>query len=530
MFLNSLINCTQRHGVMLAKLFSKNLLAAFALTTSIAPVAAVEIDWLGGDGAWEDATNWPGNMLPTNDDFVTLPEGVTVTSSGNVNIAEEMIARAKLTILDGLFTVVGTIDAFDEFIISPNSEVAAGRIFIQAAGLLDLQSNSTVNVIEGVFSSGMVDVHDNAVLNAESFDNFNLWDVRAGGSAVANSMINHTDAVVNVFQANTIFDINGNLTNNGKLNVTAAALADIDSIDNNDSVEVSGGAQLVGNSVDNNSSFSITGVGSNWQADIVTNFNGTVSVTDKAISDLGNIDNRSALNINDATVNIDDGVNTDTGTVNLANNAELTVANLFSNFGQVVIDNSSQLFSTSYQQLGGKTTLGGGAVGADISSVTTITAGTLIGNGAINGDLSISDSGVLTPDGGALDPTAQFTVSDDLMLEAIFNVDLSGTTIGDFDRVVVAGDADLGGVLNVDLQGGFIPVLGDFFDIITAQNVIGDFDSLFLPVLGNGLALEGINGGSFYRLQIVAAPVPIPGMLPMFVALLVGLGIRRKHT
>ena len=217
-----------------------------ALLTLASHASAVEIDWLGGNGAWEDSVNWPGGILPTDEDFVTLPAGDNITSSGNTNIAEELLTRANLTILDGLFTIVGTIDAFADFVITPNSEVAAGRIFIQAAGVLDLQSNAEVNVVEGVFSSGLVDVHDNAILNAESFDNFNQWDVRAGGMAIANSMINHTGAVIDVTETTTLFDINGNLTNNGTLNVLSASTADIDSIDNDGTVSISGAAQLTG--------------------------------------------------------------------------------------------------------------------------------------------------------------------------------------------------------------------------------------------------------------------------------------------
>lgn len=513
---------------MIAKKIFPRLLVVVALGVCISPVVAVEIDWLGGDGAWGDGANWPGGILPTNEDFVTLPNGVTITSSGESNIAEEMITRAKLRITDGLFTVVGTIDAFDEFIISPSSEVSAGRIFMQAAGLLDLQMDAIVNVTEGVFSSGKVDVRDGAVMNAESFDNFNQWDVRAGGSVIANSMINHTGATVDVFQASSVFDINGNLTNNGNLNIKTGASAQIDSIENNATVEASGASQLVGNSVNNNGLLSIAGTGSNWQADIVTNFSGIVSVTDKATSALGTVDNRGAIDVDDATLSVNDGVNTATGMVSLTNEAELAVVNLLSNFGQVTIDESSQLLSNTFQQLDGETMVAGGSIGANGSASTTISGGTLIGNGAISGDLSIINAGLLTPDGGPSDPTAQFSVSDNLLLGASFNVDLGGTATNDFDRIVVMGDADLGGVLNVDLVAGFAPLLGDFFDIIVAENVVGDFDSLFLPVLSNGLALEGINGGSFYRLQIVAAPVPIPVIMPLFVAALIGLSARRK--
>ncbi|MGR8948916.1 MAG: hypothetical protein ACU84Q_12770 [Gammaproteobacteria bacterium] len=501
------------------------VIASVALSPAL---LAAEIDWLGGNGAWGDSANWPNGIFPTNEDFVTLPSGVTVTSSGSTNIAEELLTRARLSVLDGLFTVVGTIDAFDDFVISPNAAVSAGRIFTQPDGLLDLQANASVNVIEGVFNYGLVDIHDAAVLNAESFDNFNLWDVRAGGAAIANSMINHTGAVIDVVQSATVFDINGNLTNDGSLNIDTAASGQVDSIENYGVIAVSGGAQLIGNSVDNYDSVAISGAMSEWHAGITTNFSGAISISGGASGESGTVDNRSDISIDDAALSIDDGVNTADGLLNLSNNATAEVANLLSNFGQVNIDSSSHLLSTNFQQLAGETALNGGTLGANDTSITSISGGALIGRGAVNGDLSVTNAGLLAPDGGALDPTAQLAVSGDLLLGGTFAVDLGGLANNDFDRLLVAGEAILGGTLSVDLVGGLTPMLGDFFDIITAQNVDGDFDSLLLPILGNGLALEGLNGGSFYRLQIVAAPVPIPGVIPMFVAILLGLGFRRR--
>ena len=57
-------------------------------------------------------------------------------------------------------------------------------------------------------------------------------------------------------------------------------------------------------------------------------------------------------------------------------------------------------------------------------------------------------------------------------------------------------------------------MVGDFFDIILATSVTGDFDEILLPMIGNGLALEASNEGTYYRLQITA--VPVPPALPVF--------------
>ncbi|MEM7469577.1 MAG: hypothetical protein AAF387_22230, partial [Pseudomonadota bacterium] len=247
---------------------SVNALLLSLLVNGIAwsTALAVEIDWIGGDGAWEDGSNWPGAVFPTADDFVTLPVGVSVTSSGNTNIAEELLSRGNLDIDDGLFTVIGTIDAFEQFVVRPNAAVAAGRIFIQANGVFDINQDATVNVVEGVFSSGLVDIHDAGLVNAESFDNFNAWKVRAGGSAVANSMINHGGALLEVFDATSLLDLNGNLTNAGELEIKANGSADIDSIDNNNRIEIVSGGSLSGNSVENFNTFRVVDNTSSWSA------------------------------------------------------------------------------------------------------------------------------------------------------------------------------------------------------------------------------------------------------------------------
>ena len=71
-------------------------------------------------------------------------------------------------------------------------------------------------------------------------------------------------------------------------------------------------------------------------------------------------------------------------------------------------------------------------------------------------------------------------------------IEIGGTSPGSgFDQlnhILGAGVADLGGVLDVQLTGGFIPSIGDSFEIITAASVLDTFDSELLPTLGGGLS------------------------------------------
>ena len=78
-------------------------------------------------------------------------------------------------------------------------------------------------------------------------------------------------------------------------------------------------------------------------------------------------------------------------------------------------------------------------------------------------------------------------------------IEIGGTSPGsEFDQlnhILGAGLADLGGTLDVQLLDGFIPNAGDTFEIITAANVLGTFDTINLPSLPGDL-LWFINYGA----------------------------------
>ncbi len=70
-------------------------------------------------------------------------------------------------------------------------------------------------------------------------------------------------------------------------------------------------------------------------------------------------------------------------------------------------------------------------------------------------------------------------------------IEIAGTTPGSghdqINHILGAGIAYLGGTLDVQLTGGFIPSLGDTFDILTATAVQRTFDFELLPTLTGDL-------------------------------------------
>jgi len=85
-------------------------------------------------------------------------------------------------------------------------------------------------------------------------------------------------------------------------------------------------------------------------------------------------------------------------------------------------------------------------------------------------------------------------------------VELSGTSLNQFDRLVVDGDVLLDGLLDVDMDGGFVPVPGNAFNIISANNVAGTFDQVQTSGMPAGLFIEVHYMPTFVQLVVVGSP------------------------
>jgi Ca2+-binding RTX toxin-like protein len=84
------------------------------------------------------------------------------------------------------------------------------------------------------------------------------------------------------------------------------------------------------------------------------------------------------------------------------------------------------------------------------------------------------------------------------------NIELGGTTPGQFDVLDIQGNATLGGALNVTLIGGYTPTLGDSFDIVLATALGGAFDSFTGLDLG-ALELDVTSTATTVTLTVIAS-------------------------
>jgi hypothetical protein len=82
-------------------------------------------------------------------------------------------------------------------------------------------------------------------------------------------------------------------------------------------------------------------------------------------------------------------------------------------------------------------------------------------------------------------------------------VELAGNLLNQFDRFVVNGAAVLDGYLNIDIDGSFIPTLGQTFNIITATSVTGNFDHYDISGVPAGLTFHINYLSNAVQLQVV---------------------------
>ncbi|QDU56917.1 hypothetical protein [Aeoliella mucimassa] len=98
---------------------------------------------------------------------------------------------------------------------------------------------------------------------------------------------------------------------------------------------------------------------------------------------------------------------------------------------------------------------------------------------------------------------ARVNFGGDLVLGAKTVIELGGTELGSFDQLVVAGDLWLNGILQIDLIDGFLPSVGQVFEIATADMIHGDFQLQILPNWDAVLSLFAYSDDHAFSLVVV---------------------------
>lgn len=177
--------------------------------------------------------------------------------------------------------------------------------------------------------------------------------------------------------------------------------------------------------------------------------------------------------------------------------------------GFVEVDDAS--ISAASIDLQGGELLGLGTVAAAVQNGSMVRVGFGPGGSAETGDLHIAGS-YAQASAGALDLT------------------LASPLGGPSDRLLVDGNAILGGLLAVSVLPGYEVAYGDRFELVVAHDLVGEFDDVLLPALSGSLVwdlryLRSPTGGDVLELR--AIPEPGTGVLVGLGTLLLGAHCRR---
>ncbi|MEK7950999.1 beta strand repeat-containing protein [Luteolibacter soli] len=140
--------------------------------------------------------------------------------------------------------------------------------------------------------------------------------------------------------------------------------------------------------------------------------------------------------------------------------------------------------------LGNNISIEAGAIFSGNGAIVLPAGNHLILEAGENANVLLDMRGSFRPSG--FETIGQVTVKDfqeaatsDLLIE------LTGTGLNQYDRVSVNGIAEIDGHLDIDIDGGFVPALGNTFNILSASGgVVGHFDSLSVSGTPAGLTFK----------------------------------------
>jgi hypothetical protein len=226
----------------------------------------------------------------------------------------------------------------------------------------------------------------------------------------------------------------------------------------------------------------------------------------------------SSGNAGTGTLQVDtNGTITLTSTLTVASGGTLNVLS-----GGTLSAPSINLSSAGSVNLtGGTVNLTGGTL--TDAALTLPNTTTLEGTGSLTGNLS--SFGVVSPGDapGILTVDGNYTENSSGTLD----IGIGGTTLGtQYDQLKIDEAASLSGSLDITLLNGFVPAIGNQFDIIAFGSETGSFSLIELPALPAGRAWDTSQLDSS---GIISVVVPEPASGAILLAAGLGLTSRRRR-
>ncbi|MCX6878799.1 MAG: hypothetical protein NTW21_34055 [Verrucomicrobia bacterium] len=447
--------------------------------------------------------NGPGSLLLTNDPAaaaVTLLAGSDVNLNGIVNVTGDVRTDARVDV--GGSVNIQTVGK--PFRLSGGDLTATntlvGGVF-NGPGLLGADSASSL-IGHGTINAN-VDFDGNADLFADNGTltvNSSIIDARFVGTNDTDGVLN----VVNAWNSNTVTGVylkggelkGGILTNDGTGGITGSGLVSSRVINNNTITATNSAAPLILQTVGNDNDWdgNLTPETGRLQANAGTlelrssgggfSFNSTVTAVNGGTVFANGFDLEmavgSTLNLTSGTFKQSNGITTNLyGTITVGAGTSQLLGAATGGF---------RFNGTSATTLTGNllldcptTTIQTGAAFAGAGRLVNLPGRRLAPDNLASVNALVENRGTLTP---GTTSAARNDVLDYMQTAAgTLAMDLNGTTLGNFDRLLVNGSAQLAGNLTLTLGGGYVPALGNTFTIVSATGgVTGAFAPLVQPV------------------------------------------------
>ena len=419
-----------------------------------------------------------GGLATTGTTTVTGPTSVnatTWTNQGTVN----WNGGAIQLIANGIINNDATFNSLN---------IAADTMFNSGV----FNNNATYNKLGAGDPNISITFNNNGVVDVDVGSFTLTGDSNTSGSsdlAVGTTLfLSGTGATHNFNTANPITAVSADLSTSGigpvvNFNTTGTVLPAGLTVTNAQTIGGSGSLQIDGTfNLENAGNVSVSG---GLTTTGTSNINGNTSLS-------GTWNNQGTLDFNSGGMQINGGgILNNESTVNLLNTGTLMfgagtynntagATNNKPNAGNVTIFTAFNVADTSILDIAdGDLTATGFATN---SGTLTLALGTLLDPAAVFINLPtglIQGSGFLqanVTNQGTIAPGTSpgiITITGDLLLDptSVLDFELDGDTpgagAGFHDQIVVTGNATLDGTINATLFGGFVPVAGNTFDIIT---------------------------------------------------------------
>jgi T5SS/PEP-CTERM-associated repeat protein len=452
-------------------------------------IGNLEVSAFGGGGS--------GTMTVTD-------PGSTVTIGNWLSVGDEGTADGTLNIENG-----GAVSSAGHAYIARVSSGSTGVINVQDLDTGDGSSGSSLNVGQNLFLGGNASGNGgDATLNVNAGGTVNvtgqlkLWEdgkVNLNGGTINAASIDLADPLAAPFPNFTF--------TSGTFRFTAGTTLGTETLDDllgpgvptliaNKNLVVTDEAALTAPLRLNGGSLTVGSVFNNDTANLDFD-TGTFNLTtaDLTVGAGGLFGPAMVVDLGQ-TVNITNLAAVDVG-------SELTVLGDFSSGG---LTNNGDLILIDTSGLG--KTINGTVSNPTGSALTVV--GDITFADAVNGGGGFFGPGTSTFAGGFSpgDSPGSVSFEGDVVFDPTntLTIELGGLIAGsEFDQIIVASNASIAGVLDVSIFGGFVPTLGDSFQILTSASRAGQFASVTGNDLGGGLLLDVIYGATDITLQVIAA-------------------------